>query len=119
MYNVFIPAFFNRDTVQDYSKYSMLNVSRTDTGLAVLQTRSPDDRESDWVGNAFDVSIRQLHTLALHLDEYIVRLGECTCVGDSNCNGDRIEDPHCFLYRSIHLPSYSYMYNTVPVQHIS
>ena len=93
----------------------MLNVGRTDNGLAVLQTRSPDDRENDWADNAFDVSIRQVHTLTLHLDDvhirdaYIVRLGECTCVGDSIYNGDRIEDPHCFLYRSIHLPSYSYV----------
>ena len=84
----------------------LAQIGRTENGMTVLWTRSPDDRESDWMGNALDVSIRQLHTLALHLDDVrtcdgsIVRLGKCTCVvGDGNSNYNRddnyIEDhPH-------------------------
>ena len=77
----------------------LAQVGRTENGMKLLRTRSTDDRVNDWMGNALDVSIRQLHTLALHLDDVqtregsIVRLGgECKCgvssSRDSNGNGN-------------------------------
>jgi hypothetical protein len=61
-------------------------VGRTQEGMRVLRSRTMDDAEkSDWMGNTLDVSIRQLHALALHLDDIrtrhgsILRLGDCTC----------------------------------------
>jgi hypothetical protein len=64
-------------------------VGRTQEGMRVLRARTMDDPEnSDWMGNTLDVSIRQLHALALHLDDIrtrhgsILRLGECTCGSD-------------------------------------
>jgi len=82
----------------------LAQVGRTENGMKLLRTRSTDDRVNDWMGNALDVSIRQLHTLALHLDDVqtregsIVRLGgKCTCgvdavnsndIGNGNGNGN-------------------------------
>eukprot|EP00536_Pseudo-nitzschia_multiseries_P016073 jgi/Psemu1/44831/gm1.44831_g len=81
----------------------LAQVGRTERGMEILRTRLPDNRNSDWMGNALDVSIRQLHTLVLHLDDVrtrhgsIVRLGECTCSRDENYDGDDDiinDDPH-------------------------
>ena len=51
-------------------------MGRTQDGMRVLRSRTMDNPErSDWMGNAVDVSIRQLHFLALHLDDFRTRHG--------------------------------------------
>jgi len=82
----------------------LAQVGRTEQGMEILRTRSLDDRQSDWMGNALDVSIRHLHTLSLHLDDVharhgsIARLGECTCAGDRNYVYYQ-DDPHAARLR--------------------
>lgn len=81
----------------------LTQIGRTENGMELLRSRSIDDRESDWMGNALDVSIRQLHTLALHLDDVqtsegsIVRLGksECNDAVNKSSSNSRIEMHYC------------------------
>jgi len=85
----------------------LAQIGRTESGMKLLRTRSLDDRENDWMGNVLDISIRQLHTLALHLDDVqtsegsIMRLGRCTCDAanhsnnsNHNSNSNSNDDPH-------------------------
>ena len=60
----------------DASIAVLVQVGRTRDGMKILRARSLDDKEqNDWMGNALDVSIRQLHTLVLHLDDISTRHG--------------------------------------------
>ena len=53
----------------------LTQVGKTRGGMRILRSRMMDYSQSDCMGNALDVSIRQLHTLALHLDDVRTRHG--------------------------------------------
>ena len=54
----------------------LTQVGKTPGGMRILRSRVPDDlKKSDFMGSALDVSIRQMHTLALHLDDARTRDG--------------------------------------------
>jgi hypothetical protein len=70
-------------------------MGRTRDGMRILRSRTPDDYErSDWMGNALDVSIRQLHTLALHLEDFRFRHGSILRFEEEGADKSHRENEH-------------------------
>lgn len=105
------PSFDANDAIPGWYTQAvavLAQIGRTEGGMRILRTRLPDDQRYDWMGNALDVSIRQLHALTLHWDD--IRDGEIVYIGlpfkggrvrtDGNA-GRRLNGPQSRLERSV------------------
>jgi hypothetical protein len=50
-------------------------IGRTVGGMKLLRSRVMDGRGEDWMGNTLDVSIRHLHSLAMHWEDTLLQSG--------------------------------------------
>eukprot|EP00531_Pseudo-nitzschia_arenysensis_P000452 CAMPEP_0116119670 /NCGR_PEP_ID=MMETSP0329-20121206/2767_1 /TAXON_ID=697910 /ORGANISM="Pseudo-nitzschia arenysensis, Strain B593" /LENGTH=1041 /DNA_ID=CAMNT_0003613391 /DNA_START=290 /DNA_END=3415 /DNA_ORIENTATION=- len=71
----------------------LTQVGKTREGMEILRSRVLDDFEKgDYMGNAFDVTIRHMHNLTLHLDDARTRHGSILrfekSIGGEYCQND-------------------------------
>ncbi|KAL3915916.1 MAG: hypothetical protein SGARI_008080 [Bacillariaceae sp.] len=60
--------------------------------MDVLRTRAPDSNVDDYMANALDVSIRHLHSLAVHWDDHRLQDGAVLRFSSSSENDNNKED---------------------------